>query len=312
MTSTEAIQYAVDGIIDGSFYALIGAGMGLILGVTGRFHLAFATSLALAPYLAITLVSAGLPLYVAIVLGLIGGTALGVVIELFIYRPLALKSPTTALLAVFVSGLGISIAAENLMSVIWGSNPRPLSPGFTVSRISLGGKISITNLDVMVMGVATAALVLFWLYMNYTRQGRAIRGVRSNPELATVVGVNSGSVFVIVFAIGSLAASIGGILFTMRYAASPDMGDTPTFDALVVAFLAGLHSTSVRSGPARFAIAGLAIGVIPSLSELWISSSWETVVTFGLLFVYIGGIPLASGSWRTWWSRVRPATQASG
>jgi branched-chain amino acid transport system permease protein len=43
-------QLTVAGIINGSFYALVGAGFGLILGVTGRFHYAFALVFTLAAY----------------------------------------------------------------------------------------------------------------------------------------------------------------------------------------------------------------------------------------------------------------------
>jgi branched-subunit amino acid ABC-type transport system permease component len=106
-------QLTAAGIINGSFYALVGAGFGLILGVTGRFHYAFALVFTLAAYVTSVLeVPAGLPMPLAIVGGLLAAVALGVATERFVYRPLAR-------LTIFISSLGLTIAGINLITLAW-------------------------------------------------------------------------------------------------------------------------------------------------------------------------------------------------
>lgn len=288
MSIDQAWQLVIAGVVAGSLYGLLAAGFGLIVGVTGRFHLAFATTFVLAAYMANALIDAGLPLYVGIAGGVAASVALGVAMEAFVYRPLQRTSPKDALLAIFVSSLGLTIVGENLIRLIWGSEAHGLATGFTVKHISLGGGAGITTLDLATFLVSWLLVLAFWAWLRRSREGRAIRAVRSNTGLAAAVGVNPQRLFLLVFAIGSLLGAVGAILSTMKYAVTPEAGGPPTLEALVIVFLAGLGS-----GPLRFALCGLAIGLVESLSNLWISAAWNPVVVFGVLFAYVALAPLS-------------------
>jgi branched-chain amino acid transport system permease protein len=279
-------QLLANGIINGSSYAALGLGFGLIIGVTGRFHFAYGTTYAIAAYAAIGAHDHGIPLLPAIVVGIAAGAALGVVIEWLIYRPLEGASPTLALLSIFVSALGIVIVGENVIRLWLGSRSQILDPGFTVKGLSIGNT-TFTSLDVVTVAVMWTAILVTAAMIRYTRPGRMIDAVRVNPEMARVVGIDSGHVYLAVFAIGSAIAGGAAILGTMKYAAVPDMGNQPVFIAFVVAFLAG-----VGSSPLRTAIAGLAIGIIESMSGLWLSSQWSQLVVFSILFIYVAIQPI--------------------
>lgn len=134
MSLEQVEQLAVAGIINGSFYALVGAGFGLILGVTGRFHYAFALVFTLAAYITSVLETpAGLPAPLAIAGGLLAAVILGVAIEHIVYRPLARASGALSLLTIFISSLGLTIAGINLITLAWTAFSRsielvPLQP----------------------------------------------------------------------------------------------------------------------------------------------------------------------------------------
>ena len=82
MSLEQVEQLTAAGIINGSFYALVGVGFGLILGVTGRFHYAFALTFTLAAYVTSVLETAGhLPCCCGALAGLIAAAVLGVAIE---------------------------------------------------------------------------------------------------------------------------------------------------------------------------------------------------------------------------------------
>lgn len=284
-------QLFVNGIITGSQYAALGLGFGLILGVTGRFHFAYSTTYVVTAYAAIWSTEHSVPLIPALIIGLALGALLGILIEGIIYRPLAEgAAPTLSLLAIFISSLGIVIVGQNLIRLYLGSRSKILDTGFTVKGLNIGDT-TFTSLDVVTVCVLWGVILLVWALIRFTQPGRMINAVRVNPEMARVVGINSSNIYLMVFAIGSLVAGAVAILAAMKFAALPDMGQRPTFLAFVVAFLAG-----VSSGPLRMAFTGLAVGMIESLSGLWLSSSWSPIVVFGLLFIYVALKPFQLGT----------------
>jgi branched-chain amino acid transport system permease protein len=265
----------------------MGAAFGLIYGVTGRFHFAFASTFLAAPLGAVLLNEAGVPLVPAILLGLVIGIVLGILIEIVVYRPVAERSRDYGLLAIFVSSLGVTVVVENVVRVIWGSSYRNLPPGFDVSPVSLGSGVTASNLQIVGVVVAVVLVVGLWVYLRHSRRGVAIRAVSSNPALAESVGVSTRAMFALVFGIGSLLCGAGAIVFAMEKAVIPNMGTSPTFFAFVVAFVAG-----TKSGPLRFGAAGVAIGVLQSVILISVSEVWQEVVVFGILFFFVALRPL--------------------
>jgi len=280
----------------------MGAGFGLIYGVTGRFHFAFASTFLAAPLGAVLLNEAGVPLVPAIVVGVAIGMLLGVLIEIVVYRPVAERSRDYGLLAIFVSSLGVTVVVENVVRLIWGSNYRNLPTGFGVSPIELGSGVTASNLQVVGVVVAVVLVGGLWAYLRWSRRGVAIRAVSSNPDLAESVGVSTRVMFALVFAIGSLLCGAGAIVFAMEKAVIPDMGTSPTFFAFVVAFVAG-----TKSGPLRFGLTGLAIGVLQSVILIWVSEVWQEVVVFGILFFFVALRPVFEGGSLPW---LRPGRRA--
>src|SRR3954451_15452974 len=116
-------QLTVDGFFRGCSYGLLGVGFALILGVTGRFHFAYGFTYTLAAYLAFTLTFRGptFPFWPSAIAAVLLAACVGAAIERGVYRPLARNAGATALLAVFVASLGIGIAGENLIRLLWGS-----------------------------------------------------------------------------------------------------------------------------------------------------------------------------------------------
>jgi branched-chain amino acid transport system permease protein len=108
--------------------------------------------------------------------------------------------------------------------------------------------------------------------------------------MARAVGIHPQLAYVVVFAIGSALAAVAMLLFAMRGATVATSGLTPSFTALAVAYLAG-----TRSSPLRFAAAGVLVGVLQALANLYISGTWGSVVTFGILFIYVSAAPYLQG-----------------
>lgn len=296
-------QLAVDGFINGSAYGLLGAAFALILSVTGRFHFAFAFTYTISGYIAAVLATDhGVPVIPAVVLGLIAGVVVGVLCEVLVYQPLGDRSGSKALLVIFVASLGISIAGQSLVTLLWGLDTQTRNlTAIKVKTLNLR-HITFVNLDVLAIGIIAVCIVALAYILRSTDLGRQIKAVRSNPLLAQVVGINSAGVYRRVFAIGSLLAGVAAILFTLKYAATPEMGQRPIFYALVVAFVGG-----TQRSPILVALTGIGLGLIESLSGIWVSAQWSSIVVFGVLFLYLVERTLSDAGL---WKAVRSRPQA--
>jgi branched-subunit amino acid ABC-type transport system permease component len=283
----EATQLLLNGIIAGAVYGLLGVSFGLIFSVTDRFHFAYSLTYMLAAVAAVTGVENGLPLLPAALVGLLVVAVVGMLIELVVYRPVAAHGGWSAPLSVAIASLGITIAGQNLVQLLWGSETARALNGFDVSVVRFGDDLVTTSLDLLTLGVCAALIVAMALTMRYTGLGRRIEAVRAEPEMARVVGLRPKRVGLIVFAIGSALAGVLGVLAAMRTAATPEMGFDPMFYAFVVAFVAGAGRP-----PLVIAGVGVLIGIAESMSALAIPTIWATTVVFGILFLYLVGIAL--------------------
>ena len=296
-------QLALAGTINGSFCALLGVGFGLILGVTGRFHYAFSLVFTLAAYVTSVLQDTmGIASPLAAVAGLIAATILGVAIERWIYRPLAQQSGPLSLLTIFISSLGVTIAGVNLITLAWSASSRSIEL-FPVLPLHIGA-ITFTTLDVVLIAGSWILIGLLTAVLDLTDLGRSIKAVRGNPALARIVGLDPGRVYLAVFAIGSLMCGVAGILNGARFAVQPDMGDRPVVFAFVVAFLGG-----TQSRPWVVGLAALFIGLVESLSGLWVSPQWTSLVVLSVLFIYLALRPVDLRALRAF---ILPAALHSG
>lgn len=266
----------------GAAYGLLGAGFAIILGVTGRFHFAYGFTYTLSAYMAFTFWDRlSLPFWPASGLGILFATGAGVLIERFVYRPLVARAGATALLAVFVASLGIGIAGENVIRLFWSSSSQNfIGPTQTVH--TLGSNIRFLNFDVwetltgLVLVLALAAL------LRFTPLGRQIKATRVNPELATVIGINANTIYLVCFAIGTFFCAVAAFWYAVQFTVIPDMGQRPVIFAFVVAFLAG-----TARGPVRVFFTGIVVALIEQWSTMFMSTRWQQTAVFVILLVYL-------------------------
>lgn len=277
----EVAQLFANGVVNGAGYGLLGAAFALILGTTGRFHFALSINYTLAAFLAAVLIAdSGWPFGLAVLVGLLVAVASSVLCEAAVYRPLARRAGVSTLLSVFVASLGIVIAVQNFLQLQWGSTPLPL-PGPSESAVHFSSVV-VSNFAVALLIAAIILCALLHLVLTRTGLGRQILAVRVNPLMASAVGVDVGRMFLVVFAIGGLLAGVAAVFQGLRFSATPTMGTTPVFYALVVAFLAG-----AARGPLFALVTGIGIGIVESESTLWLTAKLSSLVVFGLLLIYL-------------------------
>lgn len=274
-------QSIVDGLSVGSIYAIIGISAALVLGTTGRFHFAFATTFTLAAYVTSVLISNAIVAWpLAAAVGVLSASALGVTVEALVYRPIERRAVGDSAMPIFVASLGVTIVGENVTQLIWSSDQRTLT-AFASSPVRFDRLVT-QSLDIIILVIAVLLSLALSAILRWSSLGRQIKAVRVNPEMARAVGINVRQVFLTVFAIGSAIAAVAAILQGMKFAVVPNMGTDPLLYGFVVAFLAG-----TRSDPIRVGLCGLVVGLIQNVSTLWVSQQLSIVAVFGVLIGFL-------------------------
>src|SRR6188472_200098 len=216
-------QLTVDGFFRGCSYGLLGVGFALILGVTGRFHFAYGFTYTLAAYLAFTFTfRVHWEFWISAALGVLLAAVGGALIERGVYRPLARNAGATALLAVFVAALGIGIAGENFIRLVWGAQTQSYFGPRKVAH-EIWGAIYI-NFDVWQGASAIAITLALAAMLRYTALGRRIKATRVNPDLAKTIGIDADRTYVICFFLGTICAGVAAIWYALKYTIDPAMG----------------------------------------------------------------------------------------
>jgi branched-chain amino acid transport system permease protein len=288
---TNVAQLTANGVIQGSTYALVAVGFGMIIHITHRFHIAYAAIYALTAFAAAQLqTSYGWPFIPALIIATLIGVVFAVVAERVIYAPLAgrIKDQERSLFPVFVASLGIATAIEAAINIIW---DQPVTTKFHVTAISWGS-VHLTNLTLQAVIVTWVAIVLVALLLRFTKLGRMIRAVRVNAPLSVDFGIRPSTMYMIVFIIGTILGGIGAVYLAAQSAPQSDMGENLVLYAITAAFIAG-----PSAGPLVIGALALLMGVIQSWSTFVVSSAWSSFVIFAILLLYVIGKAAREVNW---------------
>ncbi|MDA0989848.1 MAG: branched-chain amino acid ABC transporter permease [Verrucomicrobia bacterium] len=271
-------QFLANGLCKGALYALVAMGFGLIYTTSGVFHLAHGAVYSLAAYaLYCCLILAQVPLPYAIAATLIAAIACGLAIETIVYRPLAQRGATGAVL--LISSLGVYIIIVNLLAMFLGNETRILRSG--VERTVMLGDAILTRVQLAQLIVAILTVTSYWMFLRRSSLGRICRAVADDPVLASVIGIKVEATRLLVFGIGSFLAAVAAILAALDLGIDPHIGFPVVLLAAVACIIGGLH---------RFiapALGGVLLGVTQSLVVWKTSAKWESAVTFALLICFL-------------------------
>ncbi len=271
------LQLLTRGLITGSFYALLGVSWGIIYNTTRTFHFAHGFIYTLTAYVILVLVGMSFPLVPSLLLGLLAAILAGCGVEYFAYLPMREKNASQ--LSVFLTAMGIMIAGQSLIHLIFGPDSKPLA-GFPENVISLG-MITFTTIDLFTVVLSWIVIVLLFAFLARTKAGMMIRAVASNPEKATFIGIDSRKIFVLVFGIGSLLVGIAAFLATLDKPANPNIGLGALLISFITVFLGGVGSLGGA------VLGGMILGIAESLVIIVLPTEYKTVVTFFILFLVI-------------------------
>ena len=164
---------------------------------------------------------------------------LGVIIETSVYRPLRHKGSSSLIL--LLASLGIYIVLKNIISMVFGDNTKTIRSGIVKEGLQILGA-RITPVQITIICVSLLLVLSCFLFLKYTKNGRSMRAVSNNPELALISGINSDGVVFWAFALGSALAGIAGILVALDVNMTPTMGMNALMMGVAAVIIGGVES----------------------------------------------------------------------
>lgn len=238
MTLNSFLQHLTNGISLGSLYALIAIGYTMVYGILRLINFAHGDIFMMATYFAFYGIAAFMfPWYVSFIITIILTALLGILIEKSAYKPIR-NAPK---ISIMISAIGVSFFLQNLATVLFGGRPKKFPEPTIFTQVIHIGNISLQRLT-LIIPVVTVIILLVLLYLiNKTKSGMAMRAVSKDYETASIMGVDVNKTISFTFALGSILAAFGAIMWGMKFPQiQPTMGVMPGLKCFIAAVVGGI------------------------------------------------------------------------
>jgi branched-chain amino acid transport system permease protein len=277
----------VDGLSNGSIWALVAIGYTLVYGIVELINFAHGEVFMLGSFVAagffgtIGLTAAtGVPglvvgLVLTLLVSMIALGVLNVMIERVAYRPLR-NAPK---LAPLITAVGFSFILQNV-GLLWrGGSQQGIEDLIDSQRelVNLLG-VSITNGDMLAIALTVPLVLAMTTFITRSRLGKAMRATAQDPDAARLMGINVDTTISATFLIGGMLAGAAGLIYALY---QTTIWYFQGFTAGLIAFTAAVMG---GIGNIRGAVlGGLIIGCIQQISDNRIGSKWTPAIVFAYL-----------------------------
>jgi urea transport system permease protein len=286
LTLAENLGRIFSGLSLGSILLLAALGLAITYGVMGVINMAHGELLmigAYATYAMQTLFRSQFPaqedwyLLAAVPAAFFAAAAVGILLERTVIRWLYGRALET-LLATW----GLSLMLIQAARVIFGAqNVEVANPSWMSGGLEILPSIVLPLNRIVIVGFALFVLALVWVLMNRTRLGMFVRAVTQNRAMAGCVGVPTGRIDTVAFALGAGIAGLGGVALSQIANVGPDMGQGYIVDSFMVVVLGGVGQL------AGAVWAALGLGVVTKFLEGWAGAVIAKIVVLVIIIVFI-------------------------
>jgi branched-chain amino acid transport system permease protein len=273
----QLLQHGLNALILGGTYALLGIGLTLIFGIMRVVNFTHGELYSFGAYMMyVWVMLTGANFFMALILAVVLGIALGATIELVLLRRLRGADIDTTMLVM----IGAWIALQNTEQLAWSGVAKSIDNPFPATPLVLG-PVSVSWNRLFVFVVALALIVGAYALINRTRLGKAMRATFQDRDTAALMGVEIGYVHTATFAIGSGLAAAAGALLGPVFVVYPTMGDLASLKAFAIVILGGLGSIPGAT------IGGFILAFMEELGAGYVSSGFRDGMGFLLIILIL-------------------------
>jgi branched-chain amino acid transport system permease protein len=269
-------QLLASTLLLGGIYALIAVGLTLIFGVMLVVNFAHGEFLMLGMYLAFwAFTLLGLDPYVTLVLGLPVIFAGGWLSYRLVMRPVIHASHNVQ---VFTT-VGLSIALQALALVLWSADAQFVRTSYYAVVVRSGG-VAINLAQIAAFAVAVVFTAALFAFMRWSYTGKIMRATAQDRHAAALMGIDTGRVFALTWAVGITCVGVAGMVLAPIYPVYPSIGLQFVLIAYVAVVLGGLGDM------VGALIASLVVAFVEVVGSYMIGTAWKEVM-YLLLFITV-------------------------
>ena len=268
------VTVVVGGLMQGGVYAMFAVGLTLIFGVMRIINAAHGEMVMMGAYLTWSaFFYLGLDPLLALVLTLPVAFLFGVAVQKLLLDAAVGQPELTGLLITFGLGLVMIYTAELIFTTDF--RTIPYAPG----TIQLTRSVAVGQNRVISFAMALVITAAVFLFLKFSRLGKAVRATALNAEVAMVCGIDVRRIFMITTGVAAALAAAGGALVSIQFGFNPETGVLYTLQAFAIIVLGG------RGHYVGALVGGLMLGVLENLVSLMVPNGTAMVelAAYGLL-----------------------------
>ncbi|NOT80548.1 MAG: branched-chain amino acid ABC transporter permease [Bacteriovoracaceae bacterium] len=272
----DCLQYLINGIAQGSLYAIVALGYTMVYGIIRLVNFAHGEFLMLGAFCGYFALKMNLPMPVAIIASMLGAGIVALIVERALYRPIRNEGRIPAL----ITAIGASLFFQYTGQLIFGADPKTVPPVFTEVIFNFG-EINVSNIQVFIFILTLFILLFLWWLTRFTKIGVAMRATSYNLKAAELMGINTNRIIAFTFFLGASLSGLAGILMGYTMSVEPMMGMSLGLKAFVAAVVGGI---GVIPGAA---LGGFILGIAENMIAGVYKSSFRDGVSFFILILIL-------------------------
>ena len=273
----QVLQVIISGISQGLIYGLIALGFVLIYKATETVNFAQGELMMLGAFLGLTVVTAGLPYWVALPLAFVGMWLVGMLLERAVLRPI-LGQPAFTVVMVTI---GIGFIARGLVTMIpnWGTDTHTLNAPFKGEVVRMGELVIGAEHLVVIAATVLLSSALF-LFFRFSRVGVAMQAASQNQLAAYYMGIPVRRLNSLIWGLSAGVAALAGVLLAPITFVHVNMGfiGLKAFPAAVIGGFGSLPGALVG---------GAIIGVVESLAGVYLPEGIKDIAAYVLVLIVL-------------------------
>ena len=280
------VQQLINGLIIGSFYALVALGYSMVYGIIKLLNFAHGDIYMVGAFVCFAVfgvlsavVGGPVSLVLALLAAMIFCALLGFLVQRVAYKPL-FDAPRLSLL---ITAVGVSLVINNTVMIQTNSRFLFFTSGLNnTAGIQFGENITITYTQIILVLITAVLMIGLTLFISKTMWGKAMRAISLDKDTCRLMGINVNKVIGLTFMIGSALAAVAGSMACVYYSnVHFFMGYIIGLKAFTAAVIGGIGSL-----PGAM-LGGILLGLLEAVGTQRLGSEWKDVFAFGILIIML-------------------------
>ncbi len=276
---TKFLQYVVSGLSTGSLYGLVALGLALIYRSTRILNFAHGDIATAGTLVALTLMGLGVPFGLAFILALVFGSILAMAFYFGVVVPAQRREVSHLSLIILTLGLGLIL--QGVITYFGGAQPQAFEFPLSDYKLYTMGGVVISQLSLGTLGISLAGSLLFYLLIQKTRIGLAMRATSENLPAAQTLGIPTRRILALSWGLAAFLGVLAGLFLAPALLFDTFFMLEPFLKGFAAAILGGMNSL-----PGAI-VGGLILGIAESLAGGYISIAFKNSFAFLVIILVL-------------------------